>query len=151
MRPKLRIEQADIQESRNCFIYVRNAGKRTASNVRIKFFVIESKRKSKADKNRIFRTLNPNSPKELQTFDLDPDETRRIRVCEVTEEDRRAIFAQDDRDFKMPSFSLERGYKYELLIRFVGKNFSDRKVWHLSLDLSHDQPKFNLVFGDMLS
>lgn len=144
-RPKLKIEQADIRELRDCLIYVHNVGKRTASNIRIKFHVTKLKRTNQAHEAVMFRTLK------LETFDLDPDQARRIKICEITEEDKRAIFAQNDRDFIMPSFSVERGHKYELLIRFAWKDFSDRKVWHLSLDLSRDQPKFGLVARNIFS
>jgi len=84
-------------------------------------------------------------------LDSDRDQTKRIRICEITKEDKRAVFYQDDPITGMPSFSVERGRKYEVLLRFVGKNFSDRRTWHLILDLTHDQPKFDLVGRNIFS
>jgi hypothetical protein len=151
-KPKLKIEYTEIQESRDCIIYLHNVGKRTASAVRIRFIVRPEIRSSnEPPTDTIYRTLNPDSPSELKPFDLDPDETRRIRICEIRGEDKRVIFNQDDREFRLPSFAVERGRKYELLIRFVGKNFLDRKVWRFRLDLMRKESKFDLVVSHIFS
>jgi hypothetical protein len=160
IKPKLKIEDCHIgtdannPESQDCSFYLHNSGKRTAVGVRIKF---KEKRKMPRRPKppklvREFGTLNPNFPEKLNPFDLDPDETISVRVCEVTK-DQRAIFqiVQDDQVFRMPTLSLEKGRKHELLFRFVGRNFYDRRVWHLLLDLTHERPKFSLIPRDMLS
>ncbi|MGB8779606.1 MAG: hypothetical protein WCD81_03035 [Candidatus Bathyarchaeia archaeon] len=160
IKPKLKIEDChtgtdesnpDLQD---CSFYLHNAGKRTAIGVRIKFKINQKlpKRPKPPKLVHEFGTLNPNFPQMLTPFDLDPDETILVRVCEVTK-DQRAIFQlfRDDQVFRMPMLSLESGRKYELLFRFVGRNFSDRKVWHLFLDLKHEKPMFALISRNVFS
>lgn len=158
IKPKLRIEDCRTgtnvskPESQDCYFYLHNVGKRTALGVRLKFRVKQKLplRPKPPKLAHEFATLNPNFPKEIEPFDLDPDVTIPIKICSVTK-DRLAIFqiVQDDQVFRIPT-SLEKG-KHGLFFRFVGKNFSDRKVWELELDLTHEKPEFRLVSSDILS
>lgn len=160
IKPKLKIEDCHIgtnvtdPQSQDCSFYLHNVGKRTANGVRIKFKVNQKLPKRPKPPKIVygFGTLNLNFPQKPEPFDLDPDETILVKLCEVTK-DQRAIFqlVKDDQLFRMPMLSLEKGRKYELLFRFVGKNFSDRKVWHLWLDLKHERPMFSLISGNVFS
>lgn len=141
IKPNLKIEDCHTGTN-ECSFYLHNAGKRTAKGVRIKFRVKQKlPRRPKPPKLlHKFSTLN------LEPFDIDPDETISVKICELSK-DQRAIFqlVQDDQVFKMPSLSLEKGRKYELLFKFVGRNYSDRKLWPLLLDITHEKPKFDLI------
>jgi hypothetical protein len=160
IKPKLRIEDCHTgasvsrPESQDCSFYLHNAGKRTAMGVRIKFRVKQKlpKRPIPPKLAQEFATLNPDFPKELKPFDLDPDETISVKVCEVMK-DQLAVFqiVKDNQVFMIPTLSLEKGRKYGLFFRFVGRNFSGMKVWELELDLTHAKPKFSLISSDVLS
>lgn len=160
IKPKLKIEDCHIgtnasnPQSQDVSFYLHNAGKRTAKGIRIKFKVKQEMPKRPRPPKLVheFGTLNLSFPKKLEPFDIDPDETIPVRVCEVTK-DQRAVFqlVQDDQVFRMPTLSLEKGRKHALFFRFVGRNFSDRKVWQLELDLTREKPKFSLVSSNIFS
>jgi hypothetical protein len=160
IKPKLKIEDCQVAtdpslKTQFCSFYLHNAGKRTAKGIRIKFKIKQKipQRPRPPKLVHEFGTLNLNSPAKLTPFDLDPDETISIRVCMITKGDQRAIFnvVEDDQVFRMPSMSLEKGRKYGVFFRFVGRNFYDRKVWCLELDLRHEKPSFSLASRNVLS
>lgn len=162
LKPKLRIEHPRIEIENQgyhnevktaCFV-VHNVGKREACNIRVKIkanMIISirsirirgfSKLKTKWPRWAgwdDFKTLNPDFPRELQPFDLDPDQKALVKICEVHENNRMAIIhcEQDE----MPTLDLGQSGQpmtYELLIRFIGRNFLDRKIWRLDLNLSYE-------------
>ncbi|MGA3190982.1 MAG: hypothetical protein ABSD73_00530 [Candidatus Bathyarchaeia archaeon] len=152
-KPKLRIEDCHVGTN-DCSFYLHNAGKRTAIGVRVKFKVKQKlpMRPKPPKLLREYGTLDLNFPEKLAPFDLDPDQTISVRLCTITK-DKHALFqlVQDEQVFGMPTLSLEKGRKHELLFRFVGRNFSDRKVWHLLLDLRHERPAFTSVTRNVFS
>jgi len=140
LKPKLRIENPRVNVSNEgyhsefkdaCFV-IHNMGKRQARNIRIraKPYYANIKLPCWGD----FKTLNPNFPAEFEPFDLDPEQKVAIKLCQVRKGDRMVILHCEQGE--MPA--LDVGQTYELLLRFTGRNFSDRKVWHLQLNLSYE-------------
>lgn len=141
LKPKLRIENPRVaisnegshSEFKDAYFVIHNFGKRQARNIRIraKPFFVEDIRLPRWDD---FKTLNPDFPSESKPFDLDPEQKVSVKLCQVRKGDRLTILHCEQGE--MPT--LDAGQTYEVLIRFTGRNFSDRKIWHLRLNLNYE-------------
>jgi hypothetical protein len=131
IRPKLRIENPKVEvhnegsqsEFKDAYFDIHNIGRRSVSNGKVKVRV-----KGLWDD---FKIVAYNFPSETQPFNLDPDDKLRIRLCEFRKKDK-AIVIHTIGEFP----TLEIGQTYDLEIRFAGKNFTDRKIRKLQLDLT---------------
>jgi len=140
LKPKLRIENPRIKifdegyhnEFKDACFVIHNTGKRQARNIRIRVKPYYTSIKLPCWDD--FKTLNPNFPSEFELFDLDPDQKVRVKLCQVRKGDR--VFILHCEQGEMPT--LDVGQTYELSIRFTGRNFSDRKVWHLRLNSNYE-------------
>jgi hypothetical protein len=137
LKPKLKIESAEtkflydakeVNAKRVAILKIRNVGKRSAHKVKVKvqlnILVPDIRRFDPVLLD--FETLY------LSPFDLAPDDQISIELCQLGKVDKKIVFPWSKEDLKS-FYPLEIGNRYELLVRFVGINFSDRKVWRFHL------------------
>ena len=133
IRPKLRIENPRIEtlnegspsEFKDLYFDVHNSGRWGVENFRVKFRVKEL--------HGDFKTLNLDSPQKVKSYDLEPCDTIPVRLCQVTKGAPNTVVNV----IEGKSVIMKIGQNYELEIRFIGKNFLDRKVWRAELNLTY--------------
>lgn len=132
-KPRLKIENLRTEihnagtkhEFKNLLFDIKNDG-----NEEAKGCIIKIKVKKFWDK---FEILMTNSSSETQTFNIIPDDKRSIYLCQITKKHPTTTVINTIILGGYPA--LTKGI-YQLEIRFFGKNFVDKKVYQLKLNLS---------------
>ena len=137
LKPKLRIKDPHINfrydvEKQNVLkeacITIYNTGKRDASKVRVQVNVCPIG----------FHTLD------IKPFDVIPTDEIEVKLCQVKKDDKFVTFDWLQNSTAPFGCPVEIGHAYDLIIRFMGSNFSDRKEGHYRL-FAETYEKFALL------
>lgn len=132
LRPKIRIENLRIEtratgsqtEFKDAYFDIHNHGREGVDNAKAKVRI-----------DGLFgdlETLNLDFPHTVETFSLNPDEKLPVKLCQLTKTGQATTIPT----IESLSHVLGKGRAWKLEIQFFGKNFLDRKVWKLQLDLT---------------
>ncbi len=155
LKPQLKIENSHIilhnperpDEFTDAWMVIRNKGRAEAKGVQIEakmnFFMPNSDLKETAWGD--FETLITDSSGEFKPFDLIQDGKKSIKLFRAKKTDTKIVFqcVPNEADLFIPEIWV--GCIYELLIRFVGKNFSDKKIWRILIDFRNEKLSLKLV------